>query len=268
MRFFMMVFAGASVLLFAGCCGLQEGNTVSVNEPGMPQSQECGGYVLIPAKYETVCEQVTVEAAGVRKVRVDAEYKTCSDTVVTTPGRWIETPVAATTKDVTEQVLVSPARREWRRTDCVNVNLQTGEQRGDAFCLVEVPAVYETRTRCVPCTPASVKREWVPAVYQTVDRQVLVCAAYDKEVPIDAKCESRSKQVLVEAARWEWRWGTECPPDEHDRGPRSTESSPPPPFPVAGALPAVSTYGTRQPSGTVVPASMPSSWKSYQANNP
>jgi hypothetical protein len=233
--------AGVLVLSLAGCRCLEDDfcdtSSTTVCEEGRLTSareevKECGAYVFIPAEYETVCEEVCVQPASVRKELVPAVYETRHDTVIDKPGYWKECVIPAEYKDVTEEVVLASARREWRKVDCADVNLKPGEQLGDAYCLVEIPAVKECRTKKVLCKPESVKREWVPPVYKTVARQVLVCDAYEKEIPCPPKYENRTRQELVREARWEWRWGDECPTDEM-MPPKASQPSPPPPFEVS-----------------------------------
>lgn len=231
--------AAVMVLSLAGCRCIEDdfcGSSETVCEEGRltaaTTTKECGAYVLIPPKYESVCEQVCVQPASVRKERVEAVYETRHDTVVEKAGYWKECTTPAQYKDVSEEVVLVAARKEWRKVECADVDVKPGEQLGDAYCLVEIPAVKECRTRKVLCAPECTKREWVPPVYKTVARQVLVCDAYEKEIPIEAHYENRTRQELVSEARWEWRWGGECPTDEPMPN-KATQPSPAPPFPVS-----------------------------------
>lgn len=232
MRCFPTILAGLAALALAGCsCGDTEVEVSAMHEPAA--EKQCGAFVLIPAQYETVMEEVCVQEASVAKQQIEAEYQTVKDTVVETPGHWKETPCAAEFKTVNERVLVTPGRREWQKVPCAKVPIRGGEQRGDAYCLVDIPPVYENRTKQITTRAATTKREWVPPVYKTVERRVLITAAREIEVPVEAKYEMRERRELVSPARWEWRWGDECPPGEADLVPRAQEPSPPPPFPVS-----------------------------------
>jgi Putative peptidoglycan binding domain len=72
----------------------------------------------------------------------------------------------------------------------------------DVMCLVEVPEQYETITKRVLKTPASVREVEVPAVYATVNRQVIDREASVNEVEIPATYQSLTTQVIdVEALR-------------------------------------------------------------------
>lgn len=243
MRLLTAILAGAFAIPFIGCsstdCKTRSTNPCGSGTTAQAERSagECGAYVLIPAVYEEVCEDVEVESARVDKVRVEAVYQTVSVQELVTPGRWTQEVIPAAYRNETEQVMVTPARKEWRKVPCADVDIRTGEKLGDAYCLVEIPAVFKTQTKQCLVTAACTKRDYIPAVYRTVNREVLVHEAYDKEIPVAAKTASRSSQRLVTPARWEWRWGDECPSDEREMPPKASEPSPAPPFPVGSALP-------------------------------
>lgn len=230
MRCLSAILAGLTALSFAGCsCDDEyEVSATAISE----RDAECGAYVLVPARYETVLEQVCIQEPSVQKQQIEAEYQTVSDTVVDVPGHWAESTTPAEFKDVTEQVLVTPGRKEWQKVPCAKVPLNSGELKGDAYCLVDIPPVYETRTKKITCKEACTQRTWVPPVYKTVERRVMVSAAREIDVPVEGKYEMRERKELVTPERWEWRWGNDCEPGEVDMGPRADRPSPPPPFPV------------------------------------
>lgn len=68
--------------------------------------------------------------------------------------------IPAVYETVSEQVLVSEARTEWRRIECENVS------GSECWSLVEIPAQYETRTREVLRSPATVRYERSPARFE------------------------------------------------------------------------------------------------------
>jgi len=250
MRQSLTILAGALLLSFAGCASDCYKGDASCNECDEcnvttarveTSSKECGAYVLVPAAYETVCEQVEVEPARIEKQRCEAIYETVTVKELVTPGRWAEEVIPAAFRTETERVMVTPARREWRKVPCAAVDVKAGEKLGDAYCLVEIPAVYSNQTKQCLTQAACTKRNYIPAVYRDVERQVLKHDAFDKEIPIPAKFESRSSQRLVTPARWEWRWGGECPSDEREMPPKASEPSPAPPFPVGGGAQPVLT---------------------------
>jgi hypothetical protein len=72
----------------------------------------------------------------------------------------------------------------------------------DVMCLVEVPERYESVTRRVLRTPASVREEVVPAQYATVTRQVIDQAASVQEVALPASYQTITSEVLdIEALK-------------------------------------------------------------------
>lgn len=230
MRGYLIVLAGV-MLSLAGCgnCETSRRETARVEHTSI---QECGAYVWIPPRYENVTEEVCVQEASVTTQQIEAQYQTVQDTVVDTPGRWEDCSTPAQYKDVTERVLVKAGYKEWQKVNCASVELNPGELRGDAYCLVDVPPQYENRCKKVLCTEACTKRNWIPPTYKTVERRVMVSAARQVECPIPAKYETRSKQQLVSEGRWEWRWGSECVDVEDENVPRATQPSPAPPFSV------------------------------------
>jgi len=66
----------------------------------------------------------------------------------------------------------------------------------DVMCLVEIPERFETITRQVLKTPASVREVEIPAEYATVTRQVLNTEAGTREVDIPATYQSVTRQVI------------------------------------------------------------------------
>lgn len=241
MRTTLLILSGALALTFFGCasdCATQcDDSTVIDARADSVGGKQCGAYVLIPATYETVCEEVEVEAARVDNEKIAAVYQTVTVKELVTPGRWTQEVIPAAYRTETERVMVTPARREWQKVPCASVNLQSGEKLGDAYCLVEIPAVYSNQSKQCLTTAACTKRNYIPAVYRDVQREVLVREECSREIPIPAKSTTRTSQRLVTPARWEWRWGDECPADERDMPQKASEISPAPPFPVGGSQP-------------------------------
>lgn len=186
----------------------------------------CGTWVLIPAQFRTVTDQVLVKPAGVdrvfipptyktmterlvvtpesfRDIPIPASYKTITEQVLVTPESFRDIPIPAAYKTVTEHVMVSPARKEWRKVDCTEVDLAPGEIQGDSYCLFDVPPVFEDRTRQVLERPASSRREMIPAVYKTVEKQVMDRPASVRHEIIPAVFKDVTKQVQTGGGRWE-----------------------------------------------------------------
>ena len=109
--------------------------------------------------------------------------------------------VPAEYRTVEEQVLVSPARTEWKRSSrpiagAIQTTL-TNDNSGEVLCLVEVPAVYDTITKTLLAKPAHVERVDIPAEYETISRKVVKTPAQTRTITIPAEYESRRFQKLV-----------------------------------------------------------------------
>jgi len=151
---------------------------------------------------------------------------------VVQPAGVRERVIAPVYETVTEQVIVHPARTEWRRTfvgpDGVIPPGARVEPTGEIVCLVEVPAQYATVTRQVVREPGRSVQIPVPAVTQTVTRQVidqpehveieqipaqygsekvrrLVRPAHAERVSVPPVYETRMRQRMVSPGGLEWR---------------------------------------------------------------
>jgi hypothetical protein len=81
--------------------------------------------------------------------------------VCTCPESVQRVQVPAEYETVTEQVEVSPSRTEWTRVECA-----TGS--GECWALVEIPAVFETRSRQRLVREAYETLQYSPAVFENV----------------------------------------------------------------------------------------------------
>lgn len=168
----------------------------------MVRSEASSRLQVVPGKLRTVTERVMVKEAGTRLVPVPAVYET-----------------------VTERVMVADARREWKRgrawvgqaidirplrtfrpgqdgkvsgfeVESQVVNADNNQLDDDVMCLVEVPAKYETVTRQVLKTAATVRQEVIPAEYATVERQVVDQQVDSREVAIPATYQTVERREL------------------------------------------------------------------------
>jgi len=122
--------------------------------------EECFTYEVVPAVYEWVETKIVVRPAYEECCVRPAEYKT-----------------------VCEQILVAPARTEWRKVDCNDKNAQRSEGK-ECFGLVEVPAVYQTVNKEVLVHEAERVATTVPAVEKCVRVHKKVKDAEVRKVPI------------------------------------------------------------------------------------
>jgi len=81
--------------------------------------------------------------------------------------------------------MASAARVEWQRVECTPKQLAAGEQVGECWSLVTIPAVMQTVSEQVCVQPASTRYEAIPAEYAM-------------------------KASAPPPAYWEWRRSKEC----------------------------------------------------------
>lgn len=186
---------------------------------------DCFARMAVPAKWETVTEQVVTREASERLEIVPAEYETITEQVLVRPESHQIIDVPPVFERVTEQVLVEPARSEWQYVDCGPVRVEktrsscaprartnttitkysnnySGNKR---LCLVEIPARYETITRNEMVQPPSTRTVSSPAEYRTITRQVVKTPARQVAIAIPAEYGTVTRQVLVADAGSEWQ---------------------------------------------------------------
>ncbi len=206
--------------------------------------------VPVPAQYETVDERVMIKPESKRVISVPAEYETVTDKVMVKPEgkRLVEVPAvyetvteqyemeAASTKTevlqpkyetVTERVEVKPASTKWVKKKADANCLSANPDDCLVWCLVEVPAEYQTITKRVNkgcdgsgvadagCTktiqipakmgtrtvrkvktPATTREEVIPAEYKTMTVRKVKTPATTREEVIPAEYATVKKQVL------------------------------------------------------------------------
>jgi hypothetical protein len=150
----------------------------------------------------TVSEQVVVREASKRLVEIPAVYET-----------------------VTERLKVSDSYRTWKRgrayigraidvrpvrgfvvgrdgkvdgatVDVGSISADNTRLDDDVMCLVEIPATFETLTRQVIKTPATVREEVIPAEFATVRRQVIDQQASTLTENIPAQYQTVTRRVI------------------------------------------------------------------------
>ena len=156
---------------------------------------------IIPAVFGDVTEEVVVREAATELVTVPATFRTVVEEVVVRPEARRVIPVEPIYETVMEQVEVVPARTVWKpgRGPIERIDGHTGE----ILCLVEEPAVYETVERRVLVNPASSREEIIPAVTETITREVVDQPARVEERVIPAQTELVTRRVEVQPAREE-----------------------------------------------------------------
>jgi len=157
---------------------------------------------IIPARYETVEEQLLVKPAGKKIAEIiPPVYRVVEDRVIVKgPSEKIE-EIPAVYQIVEDTQLVKPATTEWKkgRGPIEKYDGLTGE----IMCLVTVPAEYRTVKKRVVVTPAQIKRTPIPAEYGTIQRQELVKPAEVREVETPAEYKTVRTQRMVSPAQEE-----------------------------------------------------------------
>jgi hypothetical protein len=154
---------------------------------------------VIPAEYETVKERVMVKPASTRLETVPAVFEEVEERVMVKPATTKATEVPAVYEDVTASKLVRAAYTTWKPGTATKIQ-KIDEKSGEVFCLVEVPAEYQTVTTRVLKTPATIKYENVPAEYDTIKKSVLKSPETTRSVEVPAEYADREVTKLVKPA--------------------------------------------------------------------
>jgi len=179
-----------------------------------------------PARYEWVEQRVLAQEASQQLKVIPAKYGWKEEQVLVKEAstQLIEQP--AVYENAQEKVLVRDAYTTWKkgRGPIERIDNATGE----IMCLIEVPAQYQTVTKRVVKTPASVREVKLPAEYKMVKRRVVVepaktvtveipeqyktvkvrklaQKASERRIEIPAEYQDVSDKVLVSEGHLEWR---------------------------------------------------------------
>jgi len=109
--------------------------------------------------------------------------------------------IPATFETVSEQVLVSPARVEWKkgRGPFEKIDAATGE----IMCRVEIPAEYTTVEKTVLKTPPQTTEEVIPAEYELREKRVMKTPPTAQKKVIPAKYETITIREMVKPASYQ-----------------------------------------------------------------
>jgi hypothetical protein len=189
----------------------------------------------LPAQYRMVEKEVMVKPERVERRVIPAVVTTRMETEVVREAGFREEVIPARYEVRVEQVMVSPARQEWVRTEGEAldaplvtpgdhrpvryredgylawpgkepVRVETDEEgrryleKGNppsVWCLKDIPAEYRTEKRKVMVEPERVRRIEVPAVTRQVKRQVVERPERVEEYTIPAVYEKQRVKELV-----------------------------------------------------------------------
>jgi hypothetical protein len=158
--------------------------------------------VEIPAEYKTETYTKCVKKETCRKEKVPAVYEDREERVKVCGPKTRKIKVPATFKTVEEQVCVSPASSEWKKVNCTEANVVKGqgETKDECWCLVAIPARYETRTREVCVDKEKEICEEIPAEYKTVIKKCKVKDECSTEIKEPAVFETAERRVQCKPA--------------------------------------------------------------------
>jgi len=151
-----------------------------------------------PASYEWVEQRVLAQEASQQLKVIPAKYGWKEEQVLVKEAstQLIEQP--AVYQNVEEKILVREGYTTWKkgRGPIERIDNATGE----IMCLIEVPAQYQTVTKKVVKTPASVREVQLPAEYKTVKRRVVIEPAKTVTVDIPEQYKTVKVRKLAEKA--------------------------------------------------------------------
>ncbi len=183
---------------------------------------ECYAKVIIPAKYKSESQTVTVKDASSKIEIIPAKYEWTEEKVLVKEASKKLIPVPATYQTVAEKVLVTPAEKIWTRgagkkAGRASTSALAGAQAnglnvadakvGGCYAEYSIPSQYKTETQKVLKTEASAKIEIIPAKYEWKEEKVLVKEASAKLIEVPAMYETVTEKVLVTPATTEWKKG-------------------------------------------------------------
>ncbi len=190
---------------------------------------------VLPAQYRTIEKEVMVKPERIERRVIPAVVTTRMETEVVREASFREEIIPARYEVRVEQVMVSPARQEWVKTEGEPIDaplVTPGDhrpvryredgylawpgkepQRVEAdeegrryldngnppavWCLKDIPAEYRTEKRKVMVEPERVRRIEIPAVTRQVRRQVVERPERVEEYTVPAVYEKRQVKELV-----------------------------------------------------------------------
>ncbi len=185
--------AGDKLLATAQSHGID----IAAATPGM-----CFHEHFIPARYETVTEEVLASEASTKIETSPAQYEWVEESVLVSEASFRMEEVPAVYETVSETVVDVPAHTIWKKgTGPIQ---RIDEATGEIMCLVEVPATYKTISKRVLKSGPTTRRVEIPAQYETVKVRKLVSAAQQQVVEIPASYKTVSRTEKIADASFVW----------------------------------------------------------------
>ncbi len=173
--------------------------------------------IQVPAEYKDVEEEIVIKESSTKLVEIPATYKTIEEIVVITPETTEEVIISPAKYDeVTEKILVHPARKVWKevgKNGVMKLVEEPEEYRNETKqVLIEeekretrtIPAVTKTVTKQVVDTEARVEQQVIPAKTKKIKKQILVNDATSKTIEIPAEYRVEKKKIAVTPDKQQW----------------------------------------------------------------
>ena len=173
------------------------GINIDAAQPG-----ECFHEHYVPAKFETITEQVLLEEAYDQVTVTDPQYRFVEKEVLVQDASTRIEEIPAVYETVSEEIIDKPAHTIWKRA--TGPIQRIDEATGEIMCLVEVPATYKTITKRLLKSPATTRTVDIPAVYKTVKVRELVSNPEEIRNPVPAKYKTISSKKKVADKYFVW----------------------------------------------------------------
>jgi len=154
----------------------------------------------IPAKYISTTGKILSAEASTKIVTTPAKYKTYTKKIITDNTSVKLVPVKAKYKQVKEDVVIAPARSEWKKATCQD----RGCNQSEVVCLVEVPRTTKTVTKKILLEPSVAKKVAVEPKYEYIEVQKLVEPAKSRVIHIPAKYQTINRRKKIADAKYIW----------------------------------------------------------------
>ncbi len=158
--------------------------------------------VEVPAKYRTVTKRVLKTPASTQTVEIPAQYDTVRVSKLAEPAKQQNNNTEAEYQTIEKRIKVSDAKISW---SAEGAEADLGKATGNRICLTETPAKFQTITKQMVKTAATVKEVEIPADYKVIKVTKLVSPAQDKRIEIPAKYETISKTTKVKDGYQAWQ---------------------------------------------------------------
>ncbi len=165
--------------------------------------------VEVPAEYGMETQQVVAKTAGKRLEIIPAVYETKTETMLVKPESERLEPLQHKYETKSEQKEVAPATTKWVKKRGSESCLSANPDDCLVWCLVEVPAQYQTVTTQVDlgcydggsAVADCVRRIKIPAEYKTITKQMVTTQAQTREIEIPAEYRTETRRVVKSPAK-------------------------------------------------------------------